>query len=377
MSYKTCIYAILIIIITLIVEISTGINYIIFPLSIKQLVESNSLVGLAMSCEILSIIIFCSFINRFLQFFGIARSIIITVLLRTVILYFVQFMSSYYQWVLLIFIYGLTTNVLRLALQTWLNLLPLRKMKGFFLGLYSAVLSLGVALGPFLLKLTDFTPKGQMLFNSLLSFSVLFIGIILKKAPEINIKEKNRIYFVFKNAKIIMISALVGGIVFFGLPAFLTIYGLESGLSEGDAAVLLTSFMIGSVFLGMVISSLTGIISDRVIIIICVFNSLVCSFLLPIAIYDYRLSLLLLFFWGGNAGGLYATGLAMIGQLFRVNDQVSANMTYSIMDAFGGLIGLCCIGVAMDLIGGEGLTYIIVASSVSFFLYVLSRYQFR
>lgn len=377
-SVKNTFIAALIILMTLIIEISTGINYVIFPVSIKELVNSNSLVGIAMSCEIISILIFCNLIDKVLHSLGLARSIIIASIIRTILLYLVKYINSYYMWILLIFSYGFITNVLRLSLQTWLNLLTFKKMKGFFLGLFSSALSLGVALGPVVLGYINIEREAQININAFLSFSVIIlISFILKMAPVLTIKNKNRFIFVFKNITVIMISAVVGGVIFFGLPAFMTLYGLESGLKESEASLLLTSFMFGSVFLGMIISSLSSLVKNQYIIVFCVFNSLLCSILLPITIYNYNLSLLLLFIWGGNAGGLYAIGLSTIGIKFRSGDQVSANMAYSLMDAVGGLSGLCLIGVAMDLIGSEGLTYIIVASSISFFLYVLSKNKFH
>lgn len=377
-SKKNLLPAGLIISVTLIIEISTGINYILFPMAIKELVDNNSLIGIAMSCEILSLIFFCSLINRILQYMGLKRAIIITCLLRSMLLYYVQYINSYAMWIIVIFLYGFVSNILRLSLQTWLNLLSFRKFKGLVLGFFSSALSLGVALGPVVLNQIGLGRGLQMKTNSVISFSVLFIiCFALKSAPVVNIKNKNRFIFVVKNASIVMLSALVGGIVFFGLPGFLTLYGIKSGLKESDASLLLSSFMLGSVFLGIIISYLSGIIKKKYIIIFCIFNSLICAVLLPITIYNYNLSLLLLFIWGGNAGGMFTVGLSVIGDKFRQEDQVSANMAYSIMDSYGGLIGLCLIGFAMDLIGSEGLTYIIVASSISFFLYVLFKSEFK
>lgn len=375
---KSSVCAGLIIIATLIIEISTGINYVIFPVSIKALVNSNSLVGIAMSFEIISIIIFCNIINNILNFLGLVKSIVISSLIRSLALLLVQYINSYEIWIVTIFIYGFVTNILRLSLQTWLNLLSFRKIKGLVLGVYSSALSLGVALGPLVLTQINANREFQIIFNSILSIlAILIIFPLLKSTPKIDVKNKNRFIFILNNSKIIMISALVGGVIFFGLPSFLTLYGIESGLNENEASFLLTAFMLGSVLLGILISTLSSYIKKRHLIIFCVFNSLICSVLLPITIYNFSLSLLLLFFWGGNSGGLFAIGLSIIGSTFRTEDQISANMTYSIMDSGGGLIGLCFIGAAMDLIGSEGLTYIIVTSSISFFIYVLSKNKFR
>lgn len=76
-------------------------------------------------------------------------------------------------------------------------------------------------------------------------------------------------------------------------------------------------------------------------------------------------------------GGIYALGLTMIGEQFRKEDQVSANMTYTLMDSTGGLLGLCLIGMSMDLIGSEGLSYTIVLASMCYLVFIFNQLASR
>jgi len=86
-------------------------------------------------------------------------------------------------------------------------------------------------------------------------------------------------------------------------------------------------------------------------------------------------ALLMLYLWGGLMGGIYAVCLTIVGERFRLEDQVSANITYVLMDAAGGFIGVFLIGVAMDVAGPEGLAYVIVSASISYFIFALSRHR--
>ena len=72
-------------------------------------------------------------------------------------------------------------------------------------------------------------------------------------------------------------------------------------------------------------------------------------------------------------GGVYAVGLEYIGNTFSQEDQMSANTSFVFMDASGGLMGLCVIGISTDLIGSEGLTYPVIIASASYLIYITRR----
>ena len=170
-----------------------------------------------------------------------------------------------------------------------------------------------------------------------------------------------------------MLSSFVGGVTFFGLPAFLTLYGMMNGLALNQAALLLTAFMLGSVTLGLLISCLSDRLNRTVLTIACVLVGVICAVYLPLAIYTYSIALVLLFVWGGAAGGIYATGLASVGDLFRQEDQVSANVAYSIMDNVGGILGVLLIGLLMGSGIADGIVYVIVLTAMSYFIYCLGQ----
>jgi len=65
----------------------------------------------------------------------------------------------------------------------------------------------------------------------------------------------------------------------------------------------------------------------------------------------------------------------MLAEIYRKEDQVSANIAYSLMDALGGTIGVILIGLAMDWHGSEGLVYVIVGSALLYFNFALTQYK--
>ena len=367
--------SIILIIATFIVQLSSGINYVVFPLSLQDQGYSVTLIGIAMSFEILATILLFKYISLTVKYLGIIPTLLITSVIRSIVIYFLGFNDNFTIWLLGIFIYGLTTSMLLLVVQTWLNMIDTGKLKGLFLGLYSSSLSLGIAAGPILLYYfkNDSLKKSASIIIPFLPLIIL--AFIIKHKPIFNVDTKVRILFVFKHAKVILLSAFVGGICFFGLPSFLTIYGMANGLSSYQASLLLTMFMIGSVCIGVLISWLSSYINKMKIIYICVFLSVVCAVFLSLAVYSsVQIAFVLLIIWGGCMGGIYASSLEYIGSLFRKEDQISANTTFVLMDSLGGFIGLFAIGLSMEFIGSEGLTYTIVIASTCYLVYITKEF---
>ena len=140
------------------------------------------------------------------------------------------------------------------------------------------------------------------------------------------------------------------------------------------ASWLLSAFMLGSVTL----SPLVGILSDhldrRLVILSCFALGMVSAIYLPLAIVSYKAALVLLYIWGGSAGGIYAVGIAFLTERFRAEDHISVGITYTIMDCLGGTLGVFLIGYAMDA-DRDGLTYVISIAAILYFIFALTRYR--
>lgn len=363
----------------LVVQLTSGMNYVIFPLTLQFQGLSNSMIGFIMSCDILSMILLFRQISLLVKRLGVVNTIILSSILRFLIIYLLSGNNSVICWMLGIFCYGLMTGMLLLVLQTWLNITSTGKMKGVLIGLYSSSLSFGIALGPIVLQFIGADKSLHFLVSaSIALIPIIVLALVFRNKPEMQTGKQARIGFVFKHSKVVMFSAVVGGFCFFGLPSFLTIYGMKNGLSVSDASLLLTMFMIGSVTLGMFFSSLSAFFNKIYLVFVCVCISVVCAAFLSLATYAHlSMALGLLFIWGGCMGGIYALGLTLIGEQFRKEDQISANMTYTLMDSTGGLLGLCLIGISMDLIGSEGLSYTIVVVSMCYLIFIFNQLALR
>ncbi|WP_407345130.1 MFS transporter [Dickeya ananatis] len=353
------------------IQLVSGINYVTIPVLMNLQGHNNLWIGVAMACEIIGVLLFHRRLSRLIQWIGLVWSTLLLVLLRAGLCVSMAWQQFYPGWLISILGYGLCTGMQLILLQTWLNQLPLRR-RGVVMGLFSAALSLGVALGPVLLQLTQVSMTQRFWLTALLSLSSLLLVWIAHINPQSGTVSAVRFRFVCRHARAILVSALVGGVSFYGLPNFLTLYGMSDGLTDERASLLMTMFMLGSVTLGMAVSLLSDWVNRQWIVAFCIFCSVVCAVFLALAVYaDYGATLVLLYLWGGSMGGVYSIGLSLIGDRFPPQQQMSANMSYTMMDSLGGIAGLIGIGFMMDRMGPEGMTMVLVVVGCAFLCYLV------
>ena len=360
---------------TAVIQAAVGFNTVLFPVRLESYGFSKALIGLCLAFEMGAVVSIVSSIDQILARLGLVGTMALATGVRLVMLLLLSGTRSLPIWCVGVFCFGIGTYLCLISLQTWVNAVPLGRLRGLVSGCYSSALSLGTASGPILFNQAG-SAEGNQAFQAnmlIVLVALLLIVPFLNQAPRISGQGRLRLGYVIRMAKVPMLSSFVGGVTFFGLPAFLTLYGMMNGLTVQRASLLLTAFMLGSVSLGLVISSLSDRINRTLLTILCVLVGVICAVYLPLGIYNYGIALSLLFVWGGAAGGIYATGLATVADLFRQEDQVSANVAYSILDNIGGIFGVLLIGLLMGAGVSDGIVYVIVLTAVSYFIYCLAQ----
>lgn len=347
----------------------------LFPVSLEAYGYSKFLIGLCLAFEMGAVIAIINCIDWILGKFGLMGTFAIATGLRLLVLLLLANTQNFPLWCFSVFCFGMCTYMCLISLQTWVNAIPVGRFRGLVSGCYSSALSLGTASGPILFNQLGSLGGSQAFQGNMVIvlFAMMLIIPLLTQQPRFNSQGKLRILYAIRMAKVPMLSSIVGGVTFFGLPAFLTLYGMMNGLSIQSASLLLTAFMLGSVSLGLLISTFSVEKYRIIVTIFCVLVGVLCAVFLPLAIYNYFIALCLLFVWGGAAGGIYATGLSSVAELFREEDQVSANVAYSILDNIGGIIAVLSIGFLMGSGTSDGIIYVIVITALCYFIYCLAH----
>lgn len=360
----------LLILMTFCVQLVSGIHYVTIPVLMSQQGYGNFAIGLAIASEIIGLLLFHRRMNLFMRWAGLGKTLTVLVCGRLLLCSLMSQWSHYIGWFCGIFAYGLCTGMLLVLLQTWLNLVA-HKQRGLWMGLFSAALSLGVALGPVVISGWDIQLTERFFIAALINLLLLALLPYSKVQQVLTSNAEARFKFVFKHARPVLVAAFVGGISFYGLPNFLTLYGISNGLPEDQAVWLMSTFMLGSVSLGMLISLSSDWLNRQWVILCCIFISVVCGVFLSLAMFSSDMATLaLLYCWGGSMGAIYSIGLSIIGDRFHISQQLPANLSYNIMDSSGGITGLLLIGFLMDTIGSEGLPLVLTISGCVFLTYL-------
>lgn len=361
-------------------KVCAGAASVLFPVTLKSTgAFTNSIIGAILAAETASIIILSPLIGNIIGKLGVIGSVIIGSLGRIAVVIPLIYTNNPYAWVVGIFIYGISSNLIGISYQTWIGSANLKSKRGLVMAWYLGGMSCGLALGPVLLNFFGASAEralGFFIVAGISLSSLIPVIFLLKCKPPFKAGAKPRILFIIKNGKKVMLGAFMGGIIMWGIPAFMTIYGMSAGMTQEQAAILLTMFQFGGFIAGPIISWISDKFKDRHnVVILSFFASLLCSFFLPIAIKVIIFAYFLLFVWGAAVQGVYSGCMTLLGDLFRREDQMSASVAFTQVKAIGGLIGVSLIGLAMDWASSEGMVYVIVIASLLYFIFALTQYE--
>ena len=261
--------------------------------------------------------------------------------------------------------------------EFWISTSAPPHRRGFVLGIYATVLSLGFAFGPWLfaqMGSAGFLPFGVTF--ALVIFAALPVLAAWKESPAIHEEkgETNSFLSYIWLVPTATAAVLVFGAVETGGFALFPVYGNRIGYSEADAALLLTMIGLGNVIFQIPLGIISDRIHDRRILLAsCAGIGLLGMLALPLLADNWSLTATMLFVWGGVVAGLYTIGLAHLGSRLTGRDLASANAAFVFCYGFGMLIGPQAIGFAMDLFGPDGFAYALALFFVAYLILVVRR----
>lgn len=282
-------------------------------------------------------------------------------------------------WFMLRAILHFALTVLFILSEAWVNHSAPPERRGFVLGIYATVLSLGFAAGPWLFSQIGsqgFTPFGTIL--------VLIVGACIpvllahRESPDLGQEGDSGpgagLFSYILLVPTATAAVLVYGAVETGGFALFPVFGVKYGHSETDAALLLTMIGLGNVLLQIPLGFLSDKIGDRrILLAICAAVGLAGMLVLPSIADDWRLTAAVLFVWGGVVAGLYTVGLAHLGSQLQGRDLVAANAAFVFCYALGMLAGPWAIGIGMDKTGPAGFAHVLSGFFIPYLALVVWR----
>jgi len=336
--------------------VAQGLTYPLLSFILERQGTAPGLIGLSAAMTPLGFIVSALFIPALAQRVGGAQLAILCSIMAALALAAIGFTQDVWTWMPLRFLLGFFANPLYVISETWLISITPAPRRGRIMGLYSSVVSAGVAIGPLSLGLVGAEDRLPFLIG-IVAFLVCGV-IVLAVVPRLPIMpvegEAISVGGFFALAPLLLYAVFVAAAFEQVLLSLFAVYGAALGSVEERIASLITCFIAGNAVLQILLGRIAEQFGSRRTLLFCVLTSLAGSLLLP-SIFNSWLIWPLVFIWGGVSFGIYTMSLIQLGERFTGQALIAGNAAFAFVWGVGGMAGSPATGLAMQMIGHQGL----------------------
>ena len=336
--------------------LTTGLSYPLLALILENRGTSTGLIGLNAAMTPLGIIVSSPFIPMLTRRMGAWFMCVASLCLAAVLLVLLGVFRDVMIWFPLRFLLGVANTVIFITSEAWINQLAEPGIRGRTIGLYTTIAAAGFALGPLALALIG--SQGWLPFLvgvAGILMALPFVVMAREHLPEFNGKEKASVFSFFSLAPLLLLAVAAAALFDQVVMSLLPIYGLRHGATEATGSLMLTVLIVGNVLLQIPIGWLADRFSRRYLLSWLAFATVAGCILLVWWIEGSTFIWPMLFVWGAVAFGTYTIAMIDLGDRFSGALLLAGNSAFGVMWGLGGIIGPSVSGVAMDLVGPEGL----------------------
>ncbi|MFQ5957973.1 MAG: MFS transporter [Alphaproteobacteria bacterium] len=316
----------------------------------------STLIGLNTAAQSLAVFAVAPFAPRLIGALGPASLMIYAIVTSLVVFLLLPIFPNVYAWFPLRFVLGSAGIFLWVAGETWINQVVEERTRGRTVGLYSAALSGGFAIGPLILAQTGSEGWTPFLVSAaIIAASASPLLLASGVAPRFEGRPSAPLPAFLLLAPAVMLLNLTFAATDMSLLTFLPIYALDIGLDEAASLYLLTLMGIGGVAFQLPMGWLADHMNRLLLLIASVLVMIAGIALMPFVIAAKPWNLLYIFLFGGVFGALYSLGVVLLGERFRGADLASASTAFTLMWGLGSVIGPSISGAGMDLWRPHGL----------------------
>lgn len=350
-----------------------GVTFGLAPPLMSLIMEREGLprlvIGLNATMPALAMLVFSPLIPAIVRTVGLKRFLFACIAVEAAMFALIKASGHVGWWFPIRFVMGASGTGIFIAAETWINQIAETRTRGRLIAIYGSSLAGGFALGPIVIIVTGIDGWAPFLVGTVVTalgaVPLLFIGNL---APSFAGRSSFRPLAFFRLAPTIASAVLVFAMIEAVAGALLAVYGVRSGLSEADSALLVTITLVGTLVMQVPVGWLADRIDRRTLLLWCAFGTVIGAALLPFVIFSefWRWPSLLL--WGGSAVAMYNTAVTILGDRYRGADLITANAAIGIIFGLGSVTGPIVAGGAMDLWDPHGLPLVLGAASGGFLL---------
>jgi MFS family permease len=285
---------------------------------------------------------------------GAVRLVLVALLCGATLDVTFAFTESLPLWFVLSFLSGMVSGVPWVVSEIWINIVVDERQRGRATALYSAIMAVGLAMGPLALQVVGVYGPQPFLTCAAFALLVALPILLARNAPAIAPDAEGGLSRIILMVPALLICALACGLGEQAAFSFLPIYALKAGVPAETGVLWLSAFVIGNIALQWPIGWLADHVDRRAVLAACALASAGLTAVLPVIDPHSQAILVVLVLWGGISFAIYAVGLALLGQRFRGGDIARANAALTSIYTFGGMVGPPVAGSALELLGRPG-----------------------
>jgi MFS family permease len=361
------------------VGIAIGLGLPLLTVLLEKRGIVASLTGLNTAMAGIAAMIAAPITTRIAHGMGVANTMLWAVVIAAISSLGFYYIENFWAWFPLRIIFHGAITALFILSEFWINVAAPSRKRGFVLGIYATVLSIGFALGNVIFSIvgsTGFLPFG--VGASIILLAAIPIFFARHESPTLDEKPMGHFLRYLLLVPTASFAVFVFGAVEAGGMALFPIFASKEGFSESQSGFLLSVMAIGNVIFQIPVGMISDRIRDRRKLLTTIGAvGLLGSLLLPFVTQDWRIFSVLLLAFGGAIAGLYTVGLSHLGSRFRGAELAAANAAFIFSYAVGTVVGPQAIGIGMDLVGSHGYAWTITGLFAAFVVFGMSRMFFH
>jgi MFS family permease len=345
-----------------VVNLVYGLTLPLLSLVLDAQGVNKTVIGLSIVAQASAGVILAPLMPRLIMRIGAGRIMQLATLIAAAALLALGLFQHLAAWFFLRFLLGAAAATLWSASEAVINELAEDSWRGRIIGVYGSAGAAGFALGPLILIATG--------SQGLLPFVVTAGLIVVASMPLFMLPAGSDHDGRDSGGSLRRIFALVPHITLLNLTyaatveafiAFFPLFGIHVGLGEARSLSLLTTFALGGVVLQLPLGWLADHMPRMRLLWLCILSTMAGFALLPSVIHYPAGGPAFAFALGGVEGMIYTLGVILLGQRFRGAELAAASVLYTGMWGAGTMLGPAVVGVGMDFLGDQSMSYLIVA----------------
>jgi len=276
-------------------------------------------------------------------------------------------------WFALRFAVGVFGTIIFVGSETWINQLAPEASRGRIMGLYATCFAGGLGVGAVLFTVAVDAGGWGFVMGGGLMAACLIALVIPAPGPRRPRADETGLSVLLATASVAP-AAIAAGLAFGAIETatfnFLPVYALRIGLGAAGAGLLMTAVAVGNIALQYPIGRASDAIGRTRSLIYIAIGGVILPLVLIIIPDTLGPQMAVVFVYAGLITGMYAMGLALLGERLPRSRMAQANAAFVTAYGLGSVISPAIAGAAIDAAPPDGLLWVLSAFAAAFLVVI-------